>query len=283
MVKYNGKSKNGQCLPQDGHGPAKHSGRRFRSLKPREDSEYDPSVLIAKADRSGLPRSNGTGSGAAKDVLGGKRDLAAPPAATKVMDESFLVNGHDNDGGSEASDAASCEDGEAVDQATDDWYGSEACQRISLPGSEALPGNRHLRIPQWVLYYFRNIEMAVVFAQLLYWFERTKDGKRRARRKDEQGRSVVDKTHRQLADELGIPNKRRVEDCLRFFALKERKKMDKGKDKEDKQDAEDERIRLLDYRTTGIGKGRTTRIWLIPAGILEAYRIGCRRAEEAEK
>ena len=199
-------------------------------------------------------------------------------------DDSFLVDGADDP---EDEDATS-RDESANGLPDDGWYKSEAYTLVSRAGSETLPGNQRLSVPLWVLHYFRDVEMAVVFAQVLYWFGRTKDRKRRAIRRDRQGRTVVDKTHRQLADELGIPNERRVENCLKFFAKKEKK----TKAKENRANTKgiggkdgkvDERIKLLDYRTTGVGKGRTTRIWLIPEGILEAYKIGCRRLEEVQK
>ncbi len=205
-------------------------------------------------------------------------------------DDSWLVD-PDAENDAEGEDASSDADTK-VAPGDNDWYKTEACKLVARQGSEKLPGNRNLRVPLWILHYFRNIEMAVVFAQILYWFGRTKDGKRRATREDKQGRTVVDKTHRQLADELGIPNERRVENCLRSFANRKRKEKKKGnaehagstkgtQDTEAKN-KEKEQIKLLDYRTTGMGKGRTTRIWLIPEGILEAYKIGCRRLEGVE-
>ena len=248
MVHYNDQLKNGQCLPCNGRGPAKHSSRKLRSLKPREDCEYDPSVLYERAGRSGLPPFNGIGPGAAKDALGGKRDPTTPPAATKATDESFLVAGNETDAGPAPVDAG---DG--------GWFKSEAFRLVSRKGSKDLPGNFAIGVPQWCLWFFQDIELAAIFAQILYWFMRGEDGTIRVRRRDGEHRPVIDKTHRQLADELGLCNERRVEKALKVF---------KGKG-------------LLDYDPRyGTGKGRTTRIWLNPEGIQRAYLAGCERIDE---
>ena len=45
----------------------------------------------------------------------------------------------------------------------DDWY-----KLISHKGSERIAGEfRELRVATWMLHFFRNVEMAVVFAQVL--------------------------------------------------------------------------------------------------------------------
>ena len=75
------------------------------------------------------------------------------------------------------------------------------------------------------------------------------------------GAAWWNKTHQDFAAELGMVNSRRVEGLLKAF-------LDDN---------------LLDYDPChGTGKGRTTRIWLKPEGIMAAYRLGCKRAEEAE-
>ena len=72
---------------------------------------------------------------------------------------------------------------------------------------------------------------------------------------------MVDKTFRKLADEIGLENERRIGMYLKVF----------------KKDG------LLDYYKIGMGAGRMTRIRLIPAGIVKAYRVGCRRVEETQR
>ena len=145
------------------------------------------------------------------------------------------------------------------DSGDTEWYESETFRRITLDGSEELPGNRKIATPLWVLHYFNDAERALLFGQLLYWFGRTKNGRRRASRR-EDGRSVIDKTHQELADEIGVRNKRRIEGHLKVFR----------------------KAGLLDHRTIGYAKGKMTRIRLLPDGVARAYREGSRRAEEIQ-
>ena len=164
-------------------------------------------------------------------------------------DESFLlggcVRGHDAQGAKPADEGGH-------------WFKSKAYQAICRPGAGDLPGNYNIAVPMWLLYYFRDTERAVVFAQVLYWFSRSKHGKIRVTRWDD-GRPVVNKTHQELADEVGLKNPRRIEKHLKAFKA----------------------AHLLDYDPHyGTGKGRTTRIWLNDAGVLKAYQAGCKKVEE---
>ena len=173
--------------------------------------------------------------------------------------DGFLV-GHVEDDDGEGKDDTS-RDASNVDLVGDDWDRSEAYRLIYQQGSALLPGNLNLAIPKWVLHYFQDSEKALLFAQILYWFGPGKHGTPRASRRDDLGRRALDKTHQDLADEVGMVNARRVEGMLKEF-------LDDN---------------LLDYDPChGTGKGRTTRIWLKPEGILAAYRLGCQRAAEAE-
>lgn len=147
-----------------------------------------------------------------------------------------------------------------TDDCSDDWYDSGVYEMIARHGSDELPGNRKIAVQRWLLHFFHDIERAFVFAQLLYWFGKNDRGQARASRR-EDNRSVIDKTHQQLADEVGITKKRRIEIHLKAFK-------EQG---------------LLDYRTKGYGRGKTTRIWLLPEGVLRAYREGCSRLGEQDE
>jgi hypothetical protein len=242
-----------QSPPSNGQPPNGHTGTGRRALKRQK----------VPAQSRGIPK--GDGDDGEEDGEPDDAGLhASPPEIAE--DDNFHV---DDDGANSEefllqgagakSDGA--EDAEDDAQGDDDWYGSEAYKLISRPGSATVPGNRKLAVPQWILRYFRNIEVAVVFAQIVYWFGRSENRRRRAPRKDKQGRPVVDKTYRKLADEIGLDNERRIGMYLKAF----------------KKDG------LLDYYKIGMGAGRMTRIRLIPVGILNAYRIGCRRVEEAQR
>ena len=175
--------------------------------------------------------------------------------------DGFLV-GCDDDSDGDDTDVTHDGDIRDVGFVANDWVESEAYEIIYQPGSKLQLGNLNSAIPKWVLHYFQNPEKALLFAQILYWFGPNNRGTPRASRRDDLRRRVLDKTHQEFTDELGLENSRRVEGLLKSF-------LDNN---------------LLDYDPChGTGKGRATRIWLKPAGILAAYRLGCRRAEEAER
>lgn len=174
-------------------------------------------------------------------------------------DESFVLGDPAGDGLQQQGKVA---DDRPEDPAGDDWCASEAYRLVGLKGGADCPGNYWLGVPKWISHYFQDPEKAIVFAAIVYWFLPGRKDKPRATRRDKAGRVVLDKTHRQLADEVGIQNIRRVEKLLRAFK-------DEG---------------LLDYDPNhGVGAGRTTRIWLKPAGVLKAYHQGSRRAREIEE
>ncbi len=174
--------------------------------------------------------------------------------------DGFLV-GHAEDDDSEGVGITPHDNISNIDLVGDDWDRSEAYRLIYQQGSALLSGNLNLAIPKWVLHYFQDSEKALLFAQILYWFGPGKHGTPRASRRDNLGRRALDKTHQDLADEVGMVNARRLEGLLKEF-------LDDN---------------LLDYDPChGTGKGRTTRIWLKPEGILAAYRLGCQRAAESE-
>jgi hypothetical protein len=252
-VAYVGAGQNdaGPLLPRR-HTPRTLAPNRQELHGRHSDTEADVGDLAVSARRAGMD----------DDELDGD----AVEAGTAVtgdqagdVDESFLL-GVDQSNYDASQADGDMEDNSHAARGDAHWYSSDAFQLISCAGSETRPGNRHVSVPRWVLHYFGNAEKAIVFAQILYWFGRSRQGKRRARRKDRCGRTVVDKTFRQLADELGLPNERRIGNCLRAFKT----------------------AGLLDYRTIGMGGGRTTRIRLIPAGVLEAYHMGSQRAGESE-
>ena len=143
----------------------------------------------------------------------------------------------------------------------DDWYASDIFKLVSQNGPTAPPGNQRVAVPLWVLHYFDDCTLALVFGQILYWFGISSKGIPRARRRERSGVFVIDKTHRALADELGIRNPRRIEKALGKFRT----------------------LGLIGYRVTGIGKGRTTRIWLCSEGVRIAYESGCDRLDEVEE
>lgn len=254
MLHCTNRSKNGQSKSHNGSATGQRPGRWVRNIKPRPEVAYDPSLLFARGDPDDLPSPIGNGAGAVRHAFGGEQDSAATLTTTQCVDESFLLAGVEADAGPAAADAD-----EGVG---DDWFTSEAYRLVSAEGSDDLPGNFAIRVPKWCLGCFQDIERAVIFAQILYWLLPGKDGRIRARRRDREKRPVMDKTHRELADELGLRNERRIEKALKAF----------------KRDG------LLDYDPRyGTGKGRTTRIWLVPEGIRRAYVAGCERIAKMER
>ena len=133
-----------------------------------------------------------------------KHDLATAPDTKKIADESFLVV-------NDESDVEPAPQADADEVGEIGWFKSEAYGLVSRMGSADVPGNFKIGVPLWCLWYFAAIETAVVFSQILYWFLRAQNGRIRIRRWDGKGRPVIDKTHRQLADELGVRNARRIE------------------------------------------------------------------------
>jgi len=295
----------GQPGHQHGGAGASHTGigRIKRHLKPRAADGYSNEAFGAGEDR--LPSGD---SKVSETVTGGvppngsrsdrrKSDSKARKQEEASVRESFaelseandLAEADDDDGLAEDDQTEGSDENfligsrpkrpgpqdEQVDAGDDDWYKSEAFKTIYRRGSGDLPGNRSLGVSRWMLFYFGDVVLAVVFSQILYWFGPGKNGRPRVRRRDDQGRLVLEKTHRELADEVGLTNERRIEKMLTTFR-------NTPGEKAGRKRACHKTFELLDFKTCGIGKGRTTRIWLKPGGILNAYRLGCQRAEMIE-
>jgi hypothetical protein len=256
MLQNSSGLKNGQSKPRTGRGRAGRSGRQARFFRPRAGAPYDPSLLLDSDDQdegdgdSQPAGDQGASAGGVAEQE--KHDLATAPDTKKIADESFLVV-------DDESDVEPAPQADADEVGEIGWFKSEAYGLVSRMGSADVPGNFKIGVPLWCLWYFAAIETAVVFSQILYWFLRAQNGRIRIRRWDGKGRPVIDKTHRQLADELGVRNARRIEKALKTL----------------KADG------LLDYDPRyGTGKGRTTRIWLIPEGVQRAYLAGCERLDK---
>lgn len=221
--------------------------------------DLKPRPRRKRTDDESLDKRNGRTTRRCKQTTRRQIPLTDPdsPASDEhdYEDESFLVD--QPVGNSEPCDDEGQDDEEGVDE--EEWYGSEAQRLIAQQGSERSPGNFVVAVPRWALCYFDDTERAMVFSQLLYWFGLSHEGRRRARRK-EDGRSVVDKTHQQLAKEIGLKNKRRIEKHLKAF----------------------EADGLIAYRVIGYGSGKTTRIRLLPNGVRQAYLVGCQRLGEMD-
>ena len=176
-------------------------------------------------------------------------------------DESFLVTGHREADPSDEMDMVSHKENGAADLSWQNWAKSEAYGLIHRQGSPDVPGNWRLAVPRWLLCYFNSPVKALAFTVILYWYGLDKHGKPRLRWRDKQRSLVLAKTYQELADEVGLRGSRRIERLLKDFRDKHRP---------------------LDYEPHGIGAGKKTYIWLNPKGILKAYRLGSKRAEQIE-
>ncbi|MEI8371659.1 MAG: hypothetical protein WCJ35_02375 [Planctomycetota bacterium] len=269
-----------QCTTDHPRPQSENNGRIPRNLKPRPADGYTNEKHGAGEDLfpSADPTTNGTSGRIERNSNPRKKDKAAVAVPIQDAEEPEAL---DADAPADACQDADCdtdgmpEDGNesfllgdrpamntAPGSCNDTWHRSKAIQLISCKGSEDMPGNWGLMVPRWVRAYFGNPEKAMLFAAILYWFGRTKYKKPRMRRKDREGRCVLEKTYAQLANEAGLANERRVGCLLKKFR---------------------DEHHLLDYYPVGIGRGKKTQICPNPEGIELAYLAGRSRLDEQEK